>query len=411
MAHRHMEFCTSYRGPRQKEPAASGIVLSYAVRGSQTPNVLRNGLAFVEQASAIVHVGDEPDSASFYRLLSQIKVLSRQPHGERIMLNTEHFSISKNAPSVLGAHLSNFRLCEQEGMPCAASGSDGLRFVLMPSNVALFRPGISHWVMQHSMSFCTELRCADLAYDSQKRTGAWTLAGWEDRVGELAWSREPPSPLYTSIQDRGSREDDSQCLNDTASSVHLQTLLRSGDAGNRVWRRKPFGSFPHEGSFYPVHLLRAFVQCALPSSRFEPLLPNGSIADCLGMYQTASSTKDLTYGGYMGGCQLDENLLPTFAWQHYGHLIPASCPPLAVRLWITAAGALRARGFNRTTDKTNSNFANFGRHLLAHPREFGHIFGLKAPKHEFLHMEMAVKSFLPSWQHDTRPGLTRLRRR
>ena len=113
----------------------------------------------------------------------------------------------------------------------------------------------------------------------------------------------------------------------------------------------------------------------------------------------------------MGGCQLDENLLPTFAWQHYGHLIPASCPPLAVRLWITAAGALRAQGFNRTTDKTSSNFANFGRHLLAHPREFGHIFGLKAPKHEFLHMEMAVKSFLPSWQHDTRPELTRLRRR
>ena len=400
MAQRHMESCTFYRGPHVKQPTASGIVLSYAVRGSQAPDVLRNGLAFISQASAIVHLGEEPGTANFHHLLAQVRRLSKEPRGERIILNKEHFSIHKNSPSVLGAHLSNLEMCEREGMPCAGPGSDGLRFVLMPSNVALFRPGISSWVLQHSMSFCTEPNCADLAYNAQQRTGAWALAGWQDRVGELAWSREPPSPLYTAIQDRGSREDDAQCLNETASSVHLQTLLRSADAGNRVWRRKPIGSFPHEGSFYPVHLLRAFVRCALPSSRFEALLPNGSISDCLSMYQTASSTKEMLYGGYMGGCQLDENLLPTFAWQHYRHLIPDSCPPLAVRLWITAAGALRAQGRNRTSDRTSSNFAEFGRHLLANPREFGHIFGLKAPKHEFQHMVAGVTSFLPSWKPD-----------
>ena len=101
----------------------------------------------------------------------------------------------------------------------------------------------------------------------------------------------------------------------------------------------------------------------------------------------------------MGSCDLEESLLPTFAWQHYSHLIPDASPPMSLRLWINYAHSIAL------IDKSGSHFAAFGRHLLANQEHYGHIFGLKAPRHEFSDMALAITTFLPSYRADKKPAL------
>ena len=99
----------------------------------------------------------------------------------------------------------------------------------------------------------------------------------------------------------------------------------------------------HEGSFFPVNVLRAFVRCALPGSPFEAGLrepSQPSACPCCEMFLDAGVTNRSSYrmpdGG--GSCGFVEYLLPTFVWQHYAHLIPHSSPPTVLRYW----GALGA---------------------------------------------------------------------
>jgi hypothetical protein len=372
---------SSCREYRRDAPPAIGVVLSYAVHGKHTEvnMVVKNGLEYATSAFLIVHLSKE--NRAMNRSLSL--------RHERIIVNQEHTAVRTNTPTVLAAHLSNFAACELTGNPCSAIGGDALQFVFMPANALLFRPGFDRWILQHSMSWCTDQTCADIVIESQENVECrGCLVGWEAALDRLS------SRAYKRMQARGYREDDRQSYLHTSSLIHFGALIRAGEVGNAMWRQSPIASFPHEGSFYPVHILRAFSRCGLPSSRFGGALQNGSLLACIDMYQHANATRNARYNGvYMGGCDFEEHLLPTFVWQHYGHLLPAASPPIIARLWISVNNALAYSGANRTANRSASNMAAFGWHLLSHPQQYGHIFGLKAPKQPASMMSNAMSPF------------------
>tara|TARA_B110000046_G_scaffold31276_2_gene33150 strand:- start:567 stop:1658 length:1092 start_codon:yes stop_codon:yes gene_type:complete len=360
-------------------------------------SVLMNALAYVDRATVLVHVSQGYGNSTALKLRD-----SKGSHG-RLIVNPKSIKINKNSPGVLRAHLSNFLLCDSDGMPC--SGNNSIRFVIMPANAVLFRPGLAQWVLAHSMSFCTDLSCSDLKeHDYSSCRGCFK--GWPAVVDQMAWTQSPPSALYSRTQERGLRGDDTECIRSAPASIHLQRMIHAGDTGNRFWRSGPVGTYHHEGSFYPVHVLRAFIRCALPASRFEHAMRVGTISGCIDMFKEASSTQAINYSGYMGSCQFDENLLPTFVWQHYSHLIPKSSPPVVVLLWISVGNSLKT---NQSAGLVKSHVADFGEHLLAHPEKYGHVFGLKAPLHEFPHSALMIPTFLPHFRVDAAPNQNRER--
>ena len=358
----------------KREPRPSGVVLSYAVYGSQRAisAVLANVLKVTDDAMLIVHVASGSSGAPGWITNSS-----------RVIMNPTQLQIGKNNPLVLGAHLSNFKLCEAVG-PCAGRSADGVRFVLMPTNGVLFRSGLEQWVLDHSMSFCTSYCTTFHVGDAAPRNNS--LPGWQGSLEQLAWSAEHPSPVSVSIRDALRTGDDANGAGWWTEP--LVKLLRSGAVanGNRMWAPMPANAHTHEGAFYPVHLMRAFVHCALPATPFDaPLVTDGADFEaCKQMYRSANLTAEAE--SPLGGCQFDEFLLPTFARQHYAHLVPTSSPPLILVMWICANCA----GAGASNATANTDLQKLYRHMRHHCAAYGHVFGFKAAKHQYITTQNAI---------------------
>jgi hypothetical protein len=266
---------------------------------------------------------------------------------------------------------------------------------------------------------------------------------WRPRLERIAWAEDPPSPLFARTQKMAASKNDSLTtwpLNVWAP--HFTKLLRSGRAnvgGSSIWRSFPINQMPHEGSFYPVHIMRAFVDCAIGRSVFRKgLHANDKPGDCecCRMYAEAGVTNSSAPAKYPakgktlgkeaslsilgskakstyrepdadGSCGFVELLLPTFVWQHFSHLVASSSPPLVLRFWgalkhatnLSAGVQLRLPPPPGTSDgrealqqETRVKVSNLESMILFMREDHGfqHLFGFKAPRHAYLHIESSL---------------------
>ena len=304
--------------PRDRSPCS--VAISYALgAGSNADHALQNAIDFTI-GSLFVHISVGANLTS--RTQSTVSRLSR------VYLNPRHLVVVKNSPGPLAAHLANFKFCDSSGMPCALGTAR--HFVLMASNQVLIRHGLEEWVLRHSLSFCIHQRedetgvraCADMnLFETNAPPAAWwERMGWhgttshiwhekstarsqEDRAaaprsatiraqaslqvqpplragGDRGHSRRPAgrrlepnepraadfSPLYRRTLQMVQAANDSFPAADPYFAMYTQ-LLREGRAGE-AWARAPLNMMSHEGSFYPVAVLRDFVHRALPRTPF-----------------------------------------------------------------------------------------------------------------------------------------------
>ena len=377
---------------------ADGVVLSYAIRSTVKARelLIRNAVMFTH-APLLVHVCrglDQNFSVAMRRWL--------KTHAARVHTNPAQLRVVKNTPSVLAAHLSNFEFCERPGMPCAASVHGGLRFVLMATNQALFRPGLEQWVQEHSLSFCITNMCTDIGDSSLFAVNGHGLERWRQQVDRLSWRGEPQqSALYRSVQTAARASADTIIVND--SWAHLfAALLRHGGAGG-AWAARPVNFMPHEGSYYPVHVLRHFLRCGLQGSIFSLAAAQCEPCRCCTLYarvrvtdasKVACDCAALRRLDLRGSCALEELLLPTFVWQHYAHLLPTASPPVVLRAWASLGRLAHKatsppQNHSNTTPgepRTGNELDHLASYLIDDPSRFGHLFGLKVPRHDFDHL-------------------------
>ena len=424
---------------------ASSVVLSYALCRNGRDNLLKNALSATRSSTALIAHTCVADS-----YVSVLSWLTIRGEAHRLILNPAVVKIDhKNSPGVLGAHLSNFRLCLGPGLPCAQS--DDVRFVFMSTNTVLFRPGLEEWVNTHSMSFCVGDSCTDLTMDGHTGQRAQTSASgsawknWRARVSKLAWT--PSAPLYRLQRAAASSRDDSAITSRVEWGSFFVQLLRRlpaskpcADGGGRgprhpmgsssghrrgndacggagsgsipwQWQSAPVNSMAHEGSFYPVGVLRAFVECGLPGTLFEAGLraSTGQRNDCAccDMYKQAGLTNGTTWRApdADGSCSFVETLLPTFAWQHYSHMIRDASPPLVVRFWGALAHVSNASAAGEWLVSSSSGSrvpATILEAIVTQMRTttpFRHCFGLKAPHHEFNHLYQSLARVRETTDH------------
>lgn len=138
--------------------------------------------------------------------------------------------------------------------------------------------------------------------------------------------------------------------------------------------------FPHEGSFYPVHLLRSFVHALNATPYFDSIRTHPHRCPCCPLYGPR-------YGksGGGGACAFEEILLPTFARQHYAHLVPSAAPSVVLRLWLDLHAVAR---LNRSAS------LNALAKAVQSSRSFGHFFGLKVPRFAYAQLESALEPTL-----------------
>jgi hypothetical protein len=179
-------------------------ILSLALSSqSSIEGVLGNVLEFTV-STAFIHMSS--GSVLTNRTMSWVQ------QQERLILNPKQLRVSKLTPGPLAAHLSNFALCEQLGMPCAKGGS-ARYFVLLAANQVLVRHGLEAWVESHSASFCIN-HCADVAATSlvlEDRADRHILRGLS------SWSaaqQRPGGELWIRTQAAAQMADDSAVVSD-----------------------------------------------------------------------------------------------------------------------------------------------------------------------------------------------------
>jgi hypothetical protein len=348
-----------------------------------------------------------------------------EPHlSARVTFNQEHVThVGRHTPSVLAIHLSNFRLCSRDGdRPCThdhvvfillaanqvreSARSSTPRAPTMPSRHSLaalrprqiiLRPGLEEYVMAHGVGYCGIANdCGDV-FETQRihkrDRDRFPLEGWRRELKTIAW--------------RNNTSDDAP-----AGSERVQWLVHGWFApftqllhartNASVWP----GVHAHEGSFYPCHVMRSFVDALEAPSSFltgfiKPLrattghnatTKNGrkEVTDlCKQLFQSNLST--LTKGG--GACAFEEYLLPTVVRTHYAHLLQhgRAAPPLVVRLWLVLAQLA-------SKPEWLSELNNLVRHLQSHDASYGHVFAIKVPAHAYPHLECTLAGALaPEW--------------
>ena len=390
--------------------AAPAVVMSFALTRVGRENVLQNAIAHTTDAMFIIHT-------SFGFKNDYGRIITKNP-GRQIWINLHQLKIEhKNAPGVLAAHLSNFAMCEQSGLPCderKPEHSRDVKFVFMASNSVLFRPGLESWVLRHSMSFCILNECSDFRRDLGPDSNAWDMRNWRTLLNNehFFWSAQPPSKLYLRQQQRAVLLDDSTVAVD-AWVAEWVALMRSGKAARtasdgNTWQTAPVNLAPHEGSFYPVYVLRDFVRRGLNGSAFEdsmhnsadPSLP-GRRCPCCEMYKRMLPPPQPHRNGTfreLGNCGMVETLLPTYVWQHHAPLIATSSPTLISRVWGVLGKACNLTDADEVlvSAKTGrkvpaTRVEAFVAHLRSAPGGHGHLYGLKFPRHEFNHLHNELR--------------------
>ena len=71
-------------------------------------------------------------------------------------VNPQRNRVSRLAPGILLAHLSNF----EHAVKVLDTTAETL-FVWIASNMVILRPGLEEWVSRHSLSFCVHSTCSD----------------------------------------------------------------------------------------------------------------------------------------------------------------------------------------------------------------------------------------------------------
>ncbi|KAL1518702.1 hypothetical protein AB1Y20_002989 [Prymnesium parvum] len=344
------------------------VAFSYALGGGSSVDYgLQNAVDFTV-GPLFVHVSVGHNLTR--RMIAQVHRLSR------VHLNPSSLRVEKNSPGPLAAHLANFEECAAPAMPCATGAAT--HFVLMAANQVLMRHGVEAWVLSHSLSFCIHqpLACADLSLAEL----AAPPHAWYDRLG---WRADGHSPLWARTQRAVLADDDAAPAADPYFAMYTR-LLREGRAG-AAWRRAPVNMMSHEGSYYPVALLRHFVRRGLAGSPFAAAfaaLQRGEPCSCCQMYrpyllerQANGSISMASVASCLsctlGACSFEELLLPTFAWQHHARLISRGSPPLVLRVWVdlNKANASTLRHFHRVAALVANGSLE----------ELPHIFGLKVP--------------------------------
>jgi hypothetical protein len=204
----------------------------------------------------------------------------------RVVLNPEHLNVSWCKPTILLAHVSNWRLL----FKVAATAND--KVVLLASNQHIFR-SCRETVMAHDMGLAPGLE--NMAFPHLQHT----MLGF-------------PSARWRTIQQRiHSNLDDwmgQYCWNQWPFMHSMQTAPPNG------WKPTQRMFSPHEGTFYPVWLLQAFMARIVHGS--DSMSAFGE--DC----SSPGYTKCM-------GCP-EETLLPTFVWQEFPFLFKRASPPIVV---------------------------------------------------------------------------------
>ena len=129
-----------------------------------------------------------------------------------------------------------------------------------------------------------------------------------------------------------------------------------------AYREAPLAHMPHEGSFYPMRLLRHFVR-VLNASEFAT---SRLLASAVRTGSSFSSSMG------KGSLLLEETLLPTFVWQHYKSLAAAASasPPVVSRTWPVGR-AVSLGGLARLVNAMNQS---------AYQAAHGYLCGIKLPR-------------------------------
>ena len=418
-----------HRSRLESRPAPT-VLLSYAFKFFLRENVLQNALLMTD-ATAIAHASlfcpmddtstlckskvnrvSQSDGAVQLSRPMQSWLEARRLRN-RVAINPARLYVEKHEPSVLAVHLSNFRFCEAAGGPC--DGAKGqLKFVFMAGNSIIVRRGLDAWVNSHSLSFCVGFNSTDLGKGMVEPTGSG-LGDWRRALADNAWNRG--SALYNKTQRAVAADNDVEIATNQWRSRFVEHMRRvenvtkqraSLNASRRVltgpwaWRPFPLNEMAHEGSFYPLRILRSFAQHALPASPFGSLFED-TWGLSRGRRSNRTSCCQVYIGGcgrgttpMAGGCELEELLLPTWVWQHHRHLLKEAAPPLCLRLWASI-GRLGRRGEGGARQNRSSRFSPHNElvQLVAQIHTRGsHAYMLKAPHHEFNHLKEALGAVL-----------------
>ena len=198
---------------------APACVLSFAIRSGQYMSqalLLENALAYTTTAPLLVHVSacehgftdlqlrqtmvDFAINSGAALRRAKLRLLRRDllaNDSSRVHFNPTRLCVDKHSPSILRAHLANFELCSQPGMPCSGESGSQVRFVMLASNQVLLRSGIEAWVTRHSMSFCPGDVCTDLFGALRWNESTDGLFTWPHELQQVAWGRVRPDVPMT----------------------------------------------------------------------------------------------------------------------------------------------------------------------------------------------------------------------
>lgn len=269
------------------------IHASLALRGPALHATWVTQLAdrYLQPHTIMVHVSDGRSANA------TMVTLSVRAH---LLLNPESRRVAKNGPGILGVHLSNLELL----LHSEIHPDDDDKFVLVASNQQFFRPCREH-VLQHSLSFSL----------------GQTVDVWKSKK-DTHEGLPFPSPKWRALMARLPRQDDAFIQNNLWFKNWVAWM--HSDARPAGWDRSPLTYMPHEGTFYPLHVVRAF-SALLAGSALDVHRP------C----------------PFSGACFYEETLLPTFVWQRYPQLLNGSNgPPIVLRVWSKYNVSITLTKFN-----------------------------------------------------------------
>ena len=241
-------------------------------------------------------------------------------------VNPQRNRVSRLAPGILLAHLSNF-----EHAVKVLDTTAETQFVWIASNMVIVRPGLEEWVSRHSLSFCVHSTCSDWPCTIDDLLRGLCARRLEE---SLAWPADEArsTRLSDRVRTLGETQDDTLVRSDPWVSHFVNHLSEHPD---RLYASRPVGFTTHEGSWYPRRVLQAFRQ-ALSGTPFEKTMlcyndsaPRFTRCPCCDLYGVNGSS----FYSTTGSCNFEELLLPTFVWQRHRDLLARSSPALAMRAW------------------------------------------------------------------------------
>ena len=223
----------------------------------------------------------------------------------RQLLNPESLRVRHVGPSILSVHLRNVAVLERHlalRENRTALDSSGDKVVFIAANQRYFRP-CREYVMRHDLSF-------SLGQTTDYRPSHGQAFKLPVRF---------PSSEWRELLRRVNRSDDWFIQRNTFHRHFVMFMHNTSSvAAAEGWARAPISYMPHEGSFYPLWLLRHFMISM--DNRSRVLNPFASPSGACGW-----------------PCNWpEEQLLPTWIWQRHLGLLRSGRvgPPVVVRAWF-----------------------------------------------------------------------------